>query len=302
MSWLKLIVETDQEQAGPVSDLLMELGAGSATLLDAQDEPVLEPLPGEVRLWSRTQVLGMFPADFDTAPVVRALRAALADPDLNPTIEILEDRDWIRAWMDHFRPMQFGSRLWIIPTGLDAPAEAMAASQTRLTLDPGLAFGTGTHPTTRLCLSWLDQAELDGRTLLDFGCGSGILAIAALKLGAQSALGIDIDPQALTATRSNAQLNAVNEKLRLGDSDDAMRQDERFDIVIANILAGPLQALAPRLAESCRNAGHLVLSGVLEGQAESLAEHYSAWFDMSPIVVDDGWSLLHGIRSSKASR
>ena len=292
MAWIKLIFEVEATAVEPFTDRLMTLGAVAASLLDAGDDPILEPKPGELRLWSNTRVLALFPAD---AAIDRVI-AGLADhPSGRPPAyrqEILEDQDWSRTWLDHFQPMQFGRRLWVVPTA-HRPPDPTAVN---LRLDPGLAFGTGTHPTTALCLTWLAQQPLIDRTVLDFGCGSGILAIAALLLGAKHALGVDIDPQAHIASRANAALNGVADRLSLIADD----QQVQADTVIANILAHPLIELAPRLASTLAPGNTLALSGLLHTQAECVSTAYRPWFDLNPPVQHEDWVLISGVRRHTA--
>jgi ribosomal protein L11 methyltransferase len=205
----------------------------------------------------------------------------------------VEDQDWTRAWMDRFQPMQFGHRLWIYPWNMEPPADP-PTPQAIVRLDPGLAFGTGTHPTTALCLEWLDGLDLDGRRVLDFGCGSGVLAIAALKLGASAAVGIDNDPQAIAASRDNAERNGVGEQLALYLPDDAPA--EVFPVVVANILAGALDALAEQLAAACVPGGRIALSGILAGQEQALLERYAPWFDALEATQREDWMRISGVR------
>ncbi|MEW6692942.1 MAG: 50S ribosomal protein L11 methyltransferase, partial [Pseudomonadota bacterium] len=204
----------------------------------------------------------------------------------------VEDQDWERAWMDQFQPLRFGEKLWIVPSWIEAPdAEAV-----NILLDPGLAFGTGTHPTTALCLEWLDGADMAGKTVLDYGCGSGILAIAALKLGATDAWGIDIDPQALTATRDNAARNGIEASRLHTGLPGALPKDALFDVLLANILMGPLIELAPTLTGHVRPGGRLVLSGLLGEQAEEVMAAYAADFDFDPPALKEGWARLTALR------
>ena len=212
MAWVQIRLNSTDKQAEQISDFLEEIGAVSVTFMDSQDTPIFEPLPGETRLWGNTDVVGLFDAETDMKAIVDALIISrLVDRDLAHKIERIEDKDWEREWMDNFHPMQFGKRLWICPSWREVPDP----NAVNVMLDPGLAFGTGTHPTTALCLQWLDGLDLTGKTVIDFGCGSGILAIAALKLGAKRAIGIDIDPQAILASTNNAQANGVADRLRL---------------------------------------------------------------------------------------
>ncbi|MCG6283556.1 50S ribosomal protein L11 methyltransferase, partial [Vibrio diabolicus] len=242
MPWIQIKLNATNENAERISDMLMDdTGALSITFLDAKDTPVFEPLPGETRLWGDTDVLALYDAEADTSWVLSQIRAShlLAD-DFAYKVEQIEDKDWEREWMDNFHPMQFGKRLWICPSWRDVPDP----DAVNVMLDPGLAFGTGTHPTTALCLEWLDSLDLSGKTVIDFGCGSGILAIAAIKLGAAKVIGIDIDPQALLASKDNASRNGVEDLIEVYLPKD---QPEGLvaDVVVANILAGPLRELSP---------------------------------------------------------
>jgi ribosomal protein L11 methyltransferase len=279
-----------------VEEALFEQCAASITFLDRGDEPVLEPLPGEVRLWSDTLVRALFDAGIEPALSLAGLAGRLG-PQVTATARIrrVEDRVWERVWLDDWRPMRFGSHLWICPTDAPPPADAGAVI---VRLDPGLAFGTGTHPTTALCLETLEGLPLRGRTVLDYGCGSGILAIAALKLGAAGALAVDLDPQALLATRANALQNGVSDSLRTQDANAA---PAAADCVLANILAGTLIELAPRLTAACRPGADLVLSGVLSTQCDAVAAAYSPDFDIVRTMHRDDWCCLHA-RSRTGTR
>ena len=291
--FLELVTDTSREQSGIVEEALFAAGALAVTLEDAADAPVLEPGPGETPLWPAVRVVGLFDGTADPAGTLRAVEAALGADARRIRIAIREvaDRVWEREWLRDFRPMRFGRRLWICPGG----QEVVEAGAVVLELDPGLAFGTGTHPTTALCLEWLDAARLDGRTVLDYGCGSGILALAALKLGAAHAVGIDNDPQALLATQENADRNGLLDRIAV------LRPDELPEttraIVMANILAGPLIELAPRIAAATAVGGDIVLAGLLDEQAEPVAAAYRPWFDIRTWARRAGWTALTGTRS-----
>lgn len=287
MSWLRLTLDTDHSHTEQVSEALEAAGAIAVTLEDAADQPLFEPGPGETPLWNEVVVVGLFNADVDTDRV-RAQLAARIDPATLDTLRIepLEDRDWNRAWMDRFAPMQFGRRTWIVPSWCEAPEPAAV----NIALDPGMAFGTGTHPTTALCLEWLDAADLQGKRVLDYGCGSGVLAIAAALLGAREVWAIDNDPQALLASRDNAQRNGVS--IHTGLPKDT--PDDRFDIVIANILAGPLVELAPVLLARLQAGGELVLSGLLPEQAETIATAYAPRCVLDERVQREDWMRMSG--------
>ncbi|OTA19254.1 ribosomal protein L11 methyltransferase [Xenorhabdus beddingii] len=292
MPWIQLRLNTTGQQAEALGDELMESGAVSVTFQDSHDTPIFEPLPGETRLWGDTDVIGLYDAEMDMKAVVSQLEQV---PQLGQNfihkIEQLEDKDWEREWMDNFHPMCFGKRLWICPSWREVPEP----DAVNVMLDPGLAFGTGTHPTTSLCLQWLDGLDLAGKTLIDFGCGSGILAIAALKLGAKQAIGIDIDPQAIQASRDNAERNGVSDQLTLYLSKD-QPSDLECDIVIANILAGPLRELAPIIGSLPKSGGLLGLSGVLASQAEGVAQAYDDEFIIDPIAEQEEWCRITGIK------
>ncbi|MGL4926359.1 MAG: 50S ribosomal protein L11 methyltransferase [Plesiomonas shigelloides] len=291
MPWIQLKLNTTGAQAEAIGDVLMESGSVSITFMDSHDTPVFEPLPGETRLWGDTDVMALYDAETDMAAVIAQLQQSpLLGNDFVHKIEQLEDKDWEREWMDNFHPMRFGQRLWICPSWREVP-EPEAVN---VMLDPGLAFGTGTHPTTALCLEWLDGLDLVGKTVVDFGCGSGILAIAALKLGAARAVGIDIDPQAITASRDNAERNGVSDRLELYLPKD-QPQDLLGDVVVANILAGPLRELAPLISVLPKSGGHLGLSGILESQAESVADAYREKCVLDPIAEREEWCRITGI-------
>ncbi len=293
MPWIQLKLNATSENAETIGDLLTDTGAQAVTFLDAKDTPIFEPLPGETRLWGNTDVVGMYDAATDMSPIVDALKLhPLFGKDLVYKVEQLEDKDWEREWMDNFHPMQFGTRLWICPSWRDVPEP----DAVNVMLDPGLAFGTGTHPTTSLCLEWLDGQQLEGKTIVDFGCGSGILAIAALKLGAAKVIGIDIDPQAILASRTNAERNGVSDKLELYLPKD---QPEGIlaDLVVANILAGPLRELSEPIQSLVKPQGLLALSGILEQQAQELLGVYGQWFQMDPAATKEEWARLSGKKS-----
>ncbi|MBK8970643.1 MAG: 50S ribosomal protein L11 methyltransferase [Hahellaceae bacterium] len=288
MSWLQISIQSTDQDAPQLETLLDNLGAVSVTMLDAEDEPVLEPDIGTTPLWSRTVVVALFPADAHQVMIRDQLQQSGISSQAI-ACEILEDRDWEREWMTHFKPTRFGQRLWIVPSWAEPPEpEAI-----NLDLDPGLAFGTGTHPTTALCLTWLDGQVLENKSLIDYGCGSGILAVAALLLGAERATATDIDPQALEATLDNAARNRVT---RLSCFAPEKMPQETADILIANILANPLISLAQELASLTRPGGTIALSGILEEQADNVRSRYANWFDMNVTEVQDGWVLLSGVR------
>lgn len=290
--WRQLSAATDEALAEPVSDLLFELGALSVSFQDEGDQPLFEPKPGEIPIWRNTRVIALFEPEVDIDLVRAGMIARFGDDRLSDwRLEEIEDQVWERAWLEHFRPMQFGQRLWIVPTGFEPPAQPDAVC---VSLDPGLAFGTGTHPTTALCLQWLDGQDWLGKTVIDFGCGSGILAIAALLLGAESALATDIDPQALTATVDNARKNRVDTRIHVCHPDQLPTR--RADALLANILANPLIELSAKLAELVRPGGRLALSGILREQAGEVLRAYQPYFEMDAPAFLEDWTRLTGVR------
>ena len=292
MPWLQAHLEVDKSRAPLVELLFEQLGALSVTLADARDQPMLEPPPGAMPLWQDTRITGLFDGNTDADHLRARIDEVLEEENSRSlTLEILEDQAWERAWLEHFQPMRFGDKLWICPTG----RELNQPDATVIHLDPGLAFGTGTHPTTALCLDWIDAANLKGKTVIDFGCGSGILAIAALKRGAGQAIAVDHDPQALVATRSNAERNQVDERLvTLAATDFHPRE---ADVVLVNILANVLIDLAPLIRALVAPGGELVLSGILRHQAQEVARAYQSAISMQPPVILDDWVRLQGVRS-----
>jgi len=298
MPFLQLTLTIGSADPAPFEDALLAAGALSITLQDAADDPVLEPAPGTTPLWPSVQVSALFDAAADPEIITEALREELPSPLPALGFQRLADRVWEREWLKDFHPMRFGERLWICPDGQRPAAELLpaadrSASACFIDLDPGLAFGTGTHPTTALCLEWLDGADLRGKSVIDYGCGSGVLAIAALKLGAASAMGVDIDPQAVTATLENARRNGVAERLVVSTVERMQLQPA--DILLANILAEPLEQLAPTLSALVVPGGSIVLSGLLADQSSRVAACYAAWFALQP-ALRDGWCRLDGAR------
>jgi len=274
-----------------VEAVLVASGALSVTLTDAGDEPVLEPAPGETPLWSDVRLTALFDDRTDLATLPDLIGETLGVTTLPAwRLETVEDRAWEREWLRDFGPMRFGDHLWVIPEGMPAPGGDAVVVR----LDPGLAFGTGTHPTTALCLEWLAAEPLFGRTVFDFGCGSGILAIAALRLGAASALAVDIDLQAVSASRQNACKNGVGD--RLTASVDAGPPAGRFDFVVANILAGTLIGQADLICEAAIPGGRVALSGILVNQVDDVTDAFRDRVSFDPPVVRDDWALLAGTR------
>jgi ribosomal protein L11 methyltransferase len=290
-----LSIRADASYAEPLSEALLEQGALSVDLLDADadtpDEQAIFGEPGELTnsVWQHNLISALFESN---ALVVEVLHASFAKLGISPIpefkIETLEEHDWVRLTQSQFDPIRISPRLWIVPTW-HVPSDPAAIN---IALDPGLAFGTGSHPTTRLCLRWLDSNLHHGETVLDYGCGSGILAIAAMKLGAGKATGVDVDPQAVQASRDNALANQVIADFYL-PKNGLLTQ---YDIVVANILTNPLRALAPLLAGATKPGGRVVLSGILSQQAEEVERIYAQWFEMLPAIVEDGWACLSGVK------
>jgi ribosomal protein L11 methyltransferase len=293
MPFHQLVIELGREDLARAEDACTRLGAIAISLADAGDEPLLEPAPGATPIWHEVRLRALFPETPEPGLLAATLEAVLGLPAAAIRIEHLADRAWEREWLKDFRPMRFGRRLWVCPAG-QRPAGTAAVV---LELDPGLAFGTGTHATTALCLEWLDARSLAGLTALDYGCGSGILALAALKLGAAAACAFDIDPQALLATRENALKNDLSGQIAVLSEADSIAGP--FDLVLANILAQPLIELAPRLAAHSRPGGALILSGLLELHGVEVAQAYRPWFDIETVAERDGWILLAGRRRAE---
>lgn len=290
MGWLQIAVVVSGDQADEVSEAFTVMGAVSVTILDAGDEPLLEPAPGETPLWSNTRVIALFDAAQDLVEIKQQLQTILKTsvPDL--IVERLADRDWSNTWRDTFGAMRFGKRLWVCPVG-ELPPDPGAIV---VHLDPGMAFGTGTHATTAFCLQWLDAHPPTSRSVIDYGCGSGILAIAAHKLGAASVVAVDIDPQALQSTRENARRNDCDLEVLHPDK----LADHSADMVLANILANPLIELAPDMAQRVHAGGQLVMTGILAEQAEAVMAAYMDWFVFAKPLYRDEWVLLEGTRQN----
>jgi len=290
MPWLQLIIPTNDTEADQLSDALMDQGAVSVTLQDMQDQPMLEPAIGTTPMWSQTRVVGLFDASQDLKQVIKNLEQQLRKKLPDWKGEQLEDKDWVRAWMDDFKPMQFGKNLWVVPSTFEPPQPDAA----NILLDPGLAFGTGTHPTTSMCLEWLDANPPAGKSLIDFGCGSGILAIGALLLGANHAEAIDLDPQALIATIDNAEKNGVSNSIKTYLPNEFSEQ--ATPLLLANILASPLIELAPYFADLTLPQGDIVLSGILAEQANQVLAAYEENFDIKIWKQQGDWICLAGVR------
>jgi len=297
MSWLQISINATKQTAESVETTLLDAGALSVTLKDAADEPILEPDIGTTPLWKNAIITGLFDNTMQQDALIDHLRSELPK-SCEIVFETLDDKDWTRAWMDNYTAMQFGERLWVCPWHIEPPDPAAI----NLRLDPGLAFGTGTHPTTALCLTWLDRNITQQDKILDYGCGSGILAIAALLLGAHHADGVDLDEQAIIATIENTSANNVEAQLAAM----TVKQFEvnggpkKYDIVLANILSGPLVELAPLLQAYVKPDGDIVLSGILQEQAEETRDAYAQYFEMDDIEIEEDWVLLHGRKINHA--
>ncbi|MCP5291078.1 MAG: 50S ribosomal protein L11 methyltransferase [Burkholderiales bacterium] len=304
MSWKTLVITTNNVYAEPLSEALLALGALSVEILDAAagtaDEQPLYGEPGAPaqQLWQKTEVSALFEEGADVIAILRSAVDATGMPEQpGYHVDVVEEQDWVKLTQSQFDPISISRRLWIVPTWHQPPDPAAI----NLILDPGLAFGTGSHPTTQLCLAWLDQSLQHGETVLDYGCGSGILAIAALKLGARYVTGVDIDPHAIQASQANAVLNACDVERFFFTTDYAVTEKNpdsiaQVDIVVANILSNPLIMLAPVLAQATRGGGRIVLSGILQEQSQDVQAAYQSWFEMQATQSQDGWVLLTGVK------
>lgn len=297
--WQELRFSTTPDQLENLESWLFEQGALAVTLEDNADEPLLEPGPGETPLWQNIKLVALFEVGINLSPILASVPqqwvTAAAD-----AANFVPDQDWERAWMENFEPLKMGKRLWICPSWCEPPDPHAV----NINLDPGLAFGTGTHPTTAMCLGELDATIQPGVNLIDYGCGSGILAIAGLKLGATRAFAVDNDPQAVTATWDNAQRNAITHDqldVFLVSQADTQGRLQPVDLVIANILAGPLEALAPTLIDLMNPGGRLILAGLLTEQAAALIEAYKPWVALSAVQELEGWTLLAGPKLSRGA-
>ncbi|HEX5160317.1 MAG TPA: 50S ribosomal protein L11 methyltransferase [Steroidobacteraceae bacterium] len=290
MPQIAVTLDLDGLDAERVEEACFEFGALAVSYTDQHDDPILEPAPGEFRLWPHSRLQALFSFDCKPQEIVAGLAHVLRVDESRLRVETLADRVWEREWLRDFHPMCFGQRLWVAPHHSHVHTQGAVIVR----LDPGLAFGTGTHATTAMCLSWLDEQVREGQVAIDYGCGSGVLAVAAVKLGARAAYAFDIDPQALTATRDNAAANQVSDRVHVVESDDALPRDA--DMLLANILCGPLCELAPRFAELTAPGGKIVLAGLLDTQAAEVTRAHSAWFDISPFATRDGWTALSGTR------
>ena len=292
MTWHQVSVITDKKTAPKVSDFFSDLGAVSVTYMDAEDQPVYEPPPGETKIWQLTKVIALFELDTEPELVKTVLFSRFKEHLLeNWFHEVLQDQTWERTWMDHYQPMKFGVSLWVCPTGQEKSDPGTVC----MTLDPGLAFGTGTHPTTALCLEWLAEHDLTDKVVIDYGCGSGILAVAALLLGAKQVHAIDIDPQAITATLVNAEKNNVVDRIKCYLPEQF--PGFKVDIVIANILAKPLCELSEQISELIKANGEIILSGILNEQAESVIAAYKRYnINFHPPEIQKDWCRLDSKR------
>ena len=289
MAWLQISVEIAGDRVEEVSEAFNAIGALSVTVLDAGDEPLLEPAPGETPLWSDTRVVALFDVAQDAATLKQQLQAVLGAPPPDLLVEPLADRDWSNTWRDTFGAMQFGRRLWVCPVGELPPDPAAIVVH----MDPGMAFGTGTHATTALCLEWLDAHPPVHQSVIDYGCGSGILAVAAHKLGAAHVTTVDIDPQALLATQENARRNGCDIEVLHPEA----LGTRSADLVIANILANPLIELAADISSRVHAGGQLVLTGILAEQAEAVMTAYRDWFEFAEPIYREEWVLLEGMKT-----
>ena len=290
--WQELRFSTTPDQLEHLESWLFEQGALAVTLEDNADEPLLEPGPGETPLWQNIKLVALFEVGINLSPILASVPQQWVTASADAA-NFVPDQDWERAWMENFEPLKMGKRLWICPSWCEPPDPHAV----NINLDPGLAFGTGTHPTTAMCLGELDATIEPGVNLIDYGCGSGILAIAGLKLGATKAFAVDNDPQAVTATWDNAQRNAITQDqldVFLVSQADTQGRLQPVDLVIANILAGPLEALAPTLIDLMNPGGRLILAGLLSEQAAALIEAYKPWVALSAVQELEGWTLLAG--------
>ncbi|MDG0970143.1 MAG: 50S ribosomal protein L11 methyltransferase [Porticoccaceae bacterium] len=287
MQWIQLIIDCSPERSAEAEAAVLALGALSVTLQDAADQPILEPAVGETPLWDACVMTALFPSGTDTESIDARLTSHLP-ATISKRWEQLEDKDWSQEWKQHFQPLQCGQRLWICPSWIEAPDP----NAVNLSLDPGLAFGTGSHPTTHLCLKWLDSQNLSGKTVIDYGCGSGILGIAALLLGAKNVIAVDNDPQALLASRDNAVRNNIVDKRLQTFLPEELPHTLTADVVVANILAAPLIQLAPKLCDITKPSGLLCLAGLLDSQIDAVAKPYTSNFTFFTPIIESEWAQL----------
>lgn len=286
--WIQFNIEASPQKTEQIENAVLDAGAVSVTLQDAADQPILEPGVGETPLWDSCILTALFPASIDTSTTEQQIQANLSF-SLCSSWQLVEDKDWSQEWKKHFKPVACSDcRLWICPSWIEAPQP----DAVNLRLDPGLAFGTGSHPTTMLCLNWLEKQTLQGKTLIDFGCGSGILGIAALLLGAEKVWAIDNDPQALLASRDNAQRNGIEDERLITLLPEEIPSEAKADIMVANILAKPLIDLAPQISKLTLNNGQLCLSGILSHQVDQVSAAYIEKFIFADSVIEDNWAQL----------
>jgi len=301
MAWLQLTLETESEQADFVSDCLNEVGALAVTLQDAKDTPLFEPKPDTTPLWPMTIITGLFDANCDLGSLKKELKSTLGNDALFEKLKIepLEDQNWVQASLDQFKPLRFGTNLWVIPTWSERPPLENSVS---VILNPGLAFGTGTHPTTRLCLEWLEENPPKDLNVVDYGAGSGILSLAAAKLGAKTVFAVDYDPQSLQSTNANAKQNDLPKNLIRTFLPEELPltqtgETKKADLILANILADPLIELAETFAHILKPKGIIVLSGILEHQIAPLIKVYEPWFENFEIENLEGWALIKATKT-----
>lgn len=294
MAWWQLSVQSTAAELEQTEDSLLELGAVAITLSDAKDEPLYEPLPGDSPVWQHSIVTGLFTQQHSLEVLYDGLIQRLPEHQIQSAKKtIVDDQDWSRTHLQYFKPIQCAEKLWVVPSWHQPPDP----SATNIQLDPGLAFGTGGHATTALCLSWLGENDIKDKSVIDYGCGSGILAIAAYKLGASELRSIDIDPQALDASRDNAQRNDID-PAQLNISLPEQLNPEPVDLLIANILSGPLVSFAPKFAELVKIEGRILLSGILETQVKEIEQAYLPYFELDPICIKEDWIRVSGIRKN----
>lgn len=286
--WIQFNIEASPQKTEQIEDAVLEAGAVSVTLQDAADQPILEPGVGETPLWDSCILTALFPASIDTSITEQQIQSSLSF-SLSSSWQLVEDKDWSQEWKKHFKPIACSDgRLWVCPSWIEAPQP----DAVNLRLDPGLAFGTGSHPTTMLCLNWLEKQSLEGKTVIDFGCGSGILGIAALLLGAEKIWAIDNDSQALLASRDNAQRNGIEDERLITLLPEEIPSEAKADIMVANILAKPLIDLAPQISKLTLNNGQLCLSGILSHQVDQVSAAYTEKFIFADSVIEDNWAQL----------
>ena len=295
MAWWQLSVQCRADELEATEDSLLALGAVSITLSDAQDEPIYEPLPGDTPVWQDSIITGMFDAKQELEDLYDHLLKLLPDHQVaTARMTILEEQDWERVHLQHFNPIQCADNLWVVPSWLEPPDPAAI----NIRLDPGLAFGTGSHPTTALCLDWMAHEDLNHQSVIDYGCGSGILSIAAAKLGAKQVFGVDIDPQAVDASLENSRRNGIKPDL-LHISLSSKLDIDKVDLLIANILSGPLVVLAPKFADMIKPGGKILLSGILKTQVNDIKCAYQSWFDLDPESIREDWVRVTGTRKNE---